>query len=56
MNAVARGKDYDAAKLFKQEINSLLLGNGAQAKVEPSEPVSSGPAEVQSSVSTWPGQ
>lgn len=53
MSAAAQAKEYDAAKLFKQEIDSHLSGNGAMPAVEPSEPISSGPVEVQSKVSIW---
>ncbi|CAL8464299.1 g3834 [Coccomyxa elongata] len=55
MSTAARAKEYDAAKLFKQEIDSHLSGKGAQPAVEPSEPISSGPVEVQSKDQT-PGE
>ncbi|BDA49833.1 Lipoxygenase 2.3, chloroplastic [Coccomyxa sp. Obi] len=52
-SAAIQARDYDAAKIFTQEVNSLLPANGAEPDKEtddeePSEPISPGPAEVQS--------
>ncbi len=59
MDAAAETKKYTEAKVFKQEIDSLLSGNGAQPKeeindVEPSKPVSNGPAEVRCDKNQFP--